>query len=81
MFRSEFFDDSFSGSGFSYYDECNDDYSDADEAFDNDDESLRDFENDAMYDEAFDNYSLDTDDICEDDFNPGKEFNDGFDEL
>lgn len=79
---SESFNDSFTGSGFSYDDEYYDDVSDSEDVSDYTDGSLNDFEDDDMYDDSFD------DDLEEDDADSSSGgsrldngFNDDFEEM
>lgn len=78
--ESEFLEDSFTGSGFSAYEEYSEDFSDNDDWLDSKDNSLNDFEDDAIYDEAFENEFFDGDDFPQEE-NVDTSFNDGFDEL
>ncbi len=80
MFTGESFNDSFTGSGFSYADEYYDDTTDTEDLSVSDDGSLDDFEDDDMYDESFDD-DLEEGDASSDDSTLGNGFNDDFDEM
>lgn len=75
------FDDSFNGSGFSYSDEYDDDFSQSEDIYEYEDDSVQDFEDDAMYDEAFENEPLEfVDSIVEPPVHDNG-FNDSLDDL
>ena len=80
MFTSDSFNDSFSGSGFSYTDEYDDDGADFEDSAVFDDDSLNDFEDDDIYDESFED-ELEEDDASGDDSFLDNGFNDDFDEI
>lgn len=80
MFTSDSFIDSFSGSGFSYSDEYDEDSTDYDDSAIYDDDSLNDFEDDDIYDESFD-ADLEEDDASSEDSSMDNSFNDDFEEM